>query len=169
MQSTRLVWSKDEPRDVARDMRSGGITGIHPTKEGHIYISANTPHFWNSLCDKIGLPELASNERYDSVRKRALHQLELVPMLRQALSTKSAREWEAIFGEEVPCSAALEVEDMFEHPQVMAEELIATYEHPVVGSYRGFKNPIRFGRTPCPEPFAAPTLGQHNAMLSKKN
>ena len=116
----------------------------------------------------MGLPELASGERYDSVRKRAQHHHELVPMLREVLSKKSALEWEVIFSDEVPCAAALEVEDMFEHPQVLAEELIATFKHSVVGSYRGFKNPIRFGRTPCPEPFAAPTLGQHNDMLSKK-
>ena len=32
MQSTRLVWADGEARDVARDMRSGGITG-HPSDE----------------------------------------------------------------------------------------------------------------------------------------
>ena len=28
MQSARLVWAEDEPRDVSRDMRSGGITAV---------------------------------------------------------------------------------------------------------------------------------------------
>ena len=28
-----------------------GVTGIHPTRKGEIYISANTPHFWQSLCE----------------------------------------------------------------------------------------------------------------------
>ena len=36
VQSARLVWADGEPRDIARDMRSGGITGIHPTQAGHI-------------------------------------------------------------------------------------------------------------------------------------
>jgi formyl-CoA transferase len=67
MQSARLVWAEGEPREVGRDMRSGGITGIHPTREGFLYISANTPHFWQALCEKTGLTELAI-ERYDSVR-----------------------------------------------------------------------------------------------------
>ena len=30
MQATRLVWADGEGRDVARDMRSGGITGTPP-------------------------------------------------------------------------------------------------------------------------------------------
>lgn len=165
MQSARLVWAEGEGRDVGRDMRSGGITGIHPTREGWLYISANTPHFWTALCEKIGLPDMGRDERYDSVRKRNTHQAEVLPCLHEALKAHSAAEWEALFGEEVPCAAVRTVEDMFDDPQVAAEGMIEDYEHPVAGRYLGFKNPIKFSRTPGPQPFAAPTLGQHNAAL----
>lgn len=165
MQSARLIWAEGEPREVGRDMRSGGITGIHPTRQGYIYLSANTQHFWQALCAKTGLAELASNERYDSVRKRAQHKDELVPQLREALAARTALEWEAEFGEEVPCAAARAVEDMFDHPQVQAEDMIGTFEHPTLGSYRGFTRAIEFARTPGPEPFAAPVLGEHTREL----
>ena len=146
-------------------MRSGGITGIHPTREGYLYISANTAHFWKALCELVGLPELAADERYDSVRKRALHAEEILPQLHRALQARSALEWEALFGQDVPCAAARAVEDMFDDPQVLAEDMIATLEHPVVGKYRGFKGPIKFSRTPGPEPFAAPAFGQHSDQV----
>jgi crotonobetainyl-CoA:carnitine CoA-transferase CaiB-like acyl-CoA transferase len=165
MQSARMVWAEGEPKDVGRDMRSGGITGIHPTREGHIYISANTPHFWRALCDKVGLGELAADERYDSVRKRAQHFAEIVPQLRTALAERTALEWEELFGEEVPCAAARTVEDMFDNAQVLAEDMVANFAHPTLGSYRGFTRPVQFGRTPGPEPFAAPTLGQHTQRV----
>ena len=165
MQSTRLVWAENEGRDVGRDMRSGGITGIHPTKRGYLYISANTPHFWNALCEKTGMTELLGNDRYDTVRKRAQHHAEIVPLLHEALAARTALEWEALFGEEVPCAAARTVEDMFDHPQVQSQGLIATYQHPVVGQYRALRRSVRFERTPGPEPFAAPTLGQHTDII----
>lgn len=165
LQSARLVWAENEGRDVGRDMRSGGITGLHPTKEGYLYISANTPHFWIALCQKLGLSELSADERYDTVRKRAAHQGEIVPIIHHALSNKTALEWESIFGEEVPCSAARSVEDMFDHPQVQSQDMITTFEHPVVGQYRGLKRSLRFSRTPGPDPFAAPTLGQHTKLI----
>ncbi|MDW5442726.1 CoA transferase [Polaromonas sp. SM01] len=165
MQSARMVWAENEPKNIGRDMRSGGITGLHPTREGHLYISANTPHFWRALCNKIGLPALADDSRYDTVRKRAQHQDEILPLLHQALQAHTALEWEAVFGEEVPCAAARSVEDMFDDPQVLAQGLVADYDHPVVGTYRGFQGPVAFGRTPGPAPFAAPVLGQHSLEI----
>lgn len=164
MQSARMVWAESEPREVGRDMRSGGITGLHPTRAGHLYISANTPHFWQALCEKTGLAELLT-DRYDTVRKRAQHHEEIVPKLHAALSRHTAMEWEAIFGEEVPCAAARSVEDMFEFPQAVAEDMIATFDHPVVGDYRGFTRAYKFGRTPGPAPFAAPVLDQHGERI----
>ncbi len=165
LQSARMVWADGEPRDVGRDMRSGGITGIHPTRDGYLYISANTPHFWRALCTKTGLHELADDERYDSVRKRAQRKDEIVPKLHAALAARSALEWEALFGEEVPCAAARTIEDMFDFPQVQAEGLVAEFEHPVVGRYRGFQKPIDYRRTPCATPYAAPTFGQHSDQV----
>jgi crotonobetainyl-CoA:carnitine CoA-transferase CaiB-like acyl-CoA transferase len=163
MQSARLIWAEGESREAGRDMRSGGVTGIHPTREGYLYISANTPHFWKSLCEKTGLKELAENEKYETVKKRAQQAGELLPKLHQALQEKSALEWEALFGQEVPCAAARTVEDMFDFPQVKAENLIKTFEHPKAGKYRGFMHPVLFGRTPGPEPFSAPDFGQHSS------
>ena len=167
MQAARFIWAEGEGRDVGRDMRSGGITGLHPTKGGSIYLSANTPHFWSSLCDLIGLPQLAANERYDTVRKRAEHADEIVPKVRAALLARTALEWEEIFGDRVPCSAAREIEDMFDHPQVLAEDLVVEFDHPMVGHYRGFAKPVTFSSTSGPQPFAAPAFGQHSDEILK--
>ncbi len=164
MQSARMVWAESEPREVGRDMRSGGITGIHPTRNGYLYISANTPHFWQALCQKTGLQDLLC-ERYDTVRKRATHHEEIVPRLHTALAARSALEWETLFGEDVPCAAARTVEDMFDDPQVQAEDMVHTYEHPVVGRYRGFTRAVTFSRSQGPKPFAAPVLDQHGEAL----
>ena len=165
MQSARFVWADSEPLQVGRDMRSGGITGIHPAREGHLYLSANTPHFWQTLCERIGLPGLAADPRYDSVKKRAAHADVLVPQLRAALAQRTALEWEALFGSDVPCAAARAIEEMFEHPQVLAEQMVAEMHHPQVGAYRGFTEAVKFGDAPAPAPFGAPAFGQHSAEV----
>jgi crotonobetainyl-CoA:carnitine CoA-transferase CaiB-like acyl-CoA transferase len=169
MQSARLIWVDGEPRDIGRDFRSGGITGIHPTREGYIYISANTARFWKALCEKVNLPELARDERYDSVRKRAQLASEIVPRLHEALHARTAFEWEAHFGDDVPCAAARAVEDVFDNAQVLAEEMVTTMEHPLVGRYRGLTRAIKFDRTPGPAPFAAPIFGQHSSAVLEQS
>ena len=165
MQSARFIWADGESRDIGRDMRSGGVTGIHPAREGFIYLSANTERFWAALCDKTGLTALAGDPRYDTLRKRAQHAKDILPQLHAALLTHTALEWESIFGEEVPSAAVRSIGDMFDHPQVLAEQLVADFEHPVAGRYRGFTRAIVFGNTPGPAPFAAPTLGQHTSQV----
>jgi crotonobetainyl-CoA:carnitine CoA-transferase CaiB-like acyl-CoA transferase len=54
------------------------------------------------------------------------------------------------------------VEDVFDNEQVLAEDMVTAMKHPLVGRYRGLTRAIKFDRTPGPEPFAAPTFGQHS-------
>lgn len=169
MQSARLIMAENEPKHIDRDMRSGGITGIHPTKSGHLYISANTPHFWNALCKLVGAPELAHNENYDTVKKRASHAHEIVPVIRLALQARTALEWEELFGVAVPCSAVRHVEDMFEDQQVADQGFVVDLHHPKVGNYKAVAKLIKFsedeGSTP---PCAAPLLGQHSQDILRR-
>ncbi len=162
IQAGRFVWAAGEGREVARDLGAGGLTGIHPTKEGGLYISVHSNHFFAALCERIGQPELACDPRFALRKSRAAHAAELLPELRAALAARTALEWEEIFGECVPCAAVRPIEDMFDHPQVIADDLVTTLDHPVVGRYRTMTKPIKFADTPGPAPAAAPLLGQHS-------
>ena len=165
IQAGCFVWAENEGRDVARDSGTGGLTGIHPTKHGALYVSLHSNHFFAALCELIGRPELARDPRCATMRSRAEHAADLVPKLRAALAERTALEWEAIFGERVPCAAVRPIEDMFDHPQVLSEELVTTLDHPVVGRYRTMTKPIKLSDTPGPAPTASPTFGQHSGEI----
>lgn len=166
LQAGRVVWGRDEPREVSRDLRGGKLAAIHPTKEGHLYLQAQTPTFWRALCELTGLDGLADDPRYDDMRKRKAREDELVPILRGALAQRTAIEWEKIFESKVPCAVVRTVEDMFDHPQVLSEGLIATHQHPTLGSYRTMTGPVRLqgGRDDKPDR-RAPLLGEHTDDL----
>ncbi len=165
IQAGRFVWAESEGREVARDSGAGGLTGIHPTKQGALYISVHSNHFFAALCELIGRPELAGDPRCATMRSRAAHAAELLPELHAALALRSSLEWERIFGERVPCAAVRPIEEMFDHPQTVAEELVATLDHPVVGRYRTMTKPIKFADTPGSAPSPAPTFGQHSDAI----
>lgn len=168
MQSARLVRAEGEDPGISRDMRSGGITGLHPTADGHLYLSANTPHFWRALCERTGLADLLGDSRLDTVKGRAAHADEIIPRLRAALMAKTAEQWEALLGDAVPCSVARSIDDMFDDPQVAAEVMLSDIPHPVLGSYRGVARAIKFSRTPGPDPFSAPLLDQDGIRLRRE-
>jgi formyl-CoA transferase len=100
------------------------------------------------------------------MRTRKEHEDVLVPTLRAALAKRSAVEWEQLFQSRVPCTVVRPIEDMFDHPQVLAEELIAEHPHPTLGSYRTFTGPVRFagGRFNSPDR-RAPLLGEHTVEV----
>ena len=62
----------------------------------------------------------------------------------------------------MPCAAVRPIEDMFDHPQVLAQDLVASVDHPVIGPYRAMTKPIAFADTPGPAPTAAPLQFQHS-------
>lgn len=161
MQSARLIQAEDEAPGIDRDMRSGGVTGIYPTRDGFLYLSANTERFWRSLCELVGLAELADDTRYNSIAKRAERSAELRPKLLSALATRSAQEWEDKFGNHVPCSVIRPIENMFEHEQVQAMDYLYDFSHPTLGNYKGVGHLCHFDRKLGLPPTAAPTLGQH--------
>ena len=73
IQAGRFVWAESEGREVARDSGTGGLTGIHPTKQGGLYISVHSNHFFAALCELVGRPELAQRPalRLDAQPRRA--------------------------------------------------------------------------------------------------
>lgn len=160
LQPGRFIWADSEPHDVAREPPSGRTAGAHPTKEGHLYVQASTAPFWKALCEIVGLPQLASDPRYDTVKKRFERSDEVMPLLKKALLARTAAEWEAAMLGRVPAIAVRGIEVMFDHPQVQAEELVTEHDHPVVGKYRAMTKAIAMsagGATTT----RAPTLGEH--------
>jgi formyl-CoA transferase len=167
MQAGRLIWADGEPSNIERDLKAGRLAGIHPAKDSFIYLQAQTPAFWRSLCELTGLAHLADDPRYDDMRKRKERENELLPLLREALSTKTALEWEALFGDRVPCAAVRSVEEMFDNPQVQSQELVVHHTHPRVGAYRTIVGPvaIRSADEQATPERRAPLLGEHTVEI----
>ncbi|OSI73195.1 CaiB/BaiF CoA transferase family protein [Bradyrhizobium canariense] len=159
LQAHRFIWADSEPRNVDRGF-GPGIGGTYETKEGYLYLQATTPAFWKNLCKHIGLPQLAEDPRYDTHVKRTAACDEIIPFIREGLKQRTALEWEQLMLCEVPSIAARPLEDMFDHPQVLAEGLVVEHDHPKVGKYRSMSKAVQMGVGDKPST-RAPMLGEH--------
>ncbi|WP_439397570.1 CaiB/BaiF CoA transferase family protein [Bradyrhizobium sp. PMVTL-01] len=165
MQAGQFIWADTEPRDVSR-WWGASYSGIYPTKEGHLYLQATTAAFWKALCEFLGFPHLADHPDYDTLKKRTALKDQIRPMIREALMQRTAREWEELMMGKVPSIAVRSIGDMFDHPQVLAEELVVELDHPRIGKYRTAGKAVKMGVGGSPIR-RAPLLGEHtNEILA---
>jgi crotonobetainyl-CoA:carnitine CoA-transferase CaiB-like acyl-CoA transferase len=132
-----------------------------PTGDGELIVIAGNDSQFHRLADAIGRPELAEDERFDTVGRRNDNRDLLRPLLLKALSTKSAQEWFDILTEAgLPCGPINTVRGGVELAERLGLE-------PVVDVGDGdaavptVRNPIRLSATPAGYRLPPPALDEH--------
>ncbi|MEE2775965.1 MAG: CoA transferase [Acidobacteriota bacterium] len=152
----------------ALEQEEDAVGGIYPYKmfaaaDAPVFVACGTNRFWQLLCDELGRPELASDDRYDTNPKRVCAAAELEGVLAPLFAERSSGEWEAKLLERgVPCAAARTSAEFFDDPQVAALEMSQVIEHSSIGPLRVMGLPMNFRSTPGAIQRAAPVLGEHS-------
>ncbi|MBI4308297.1 MAG: CoA transferase [Chloroflexi bacterium] len=117
---------------------------------------------WRSLCRVTGLEHLAQDPAFETYMKRLRQTPELQPVLEAVMLTRPRAKWLKLLQEaEVPSSPIQSREEVFEDPQVKANEMIIERTHPVVGKVQFLNVPLEVDGTRGSIRRPAPTLGQH--------
>jgi crotonobetainyl-CoA:carnitine CoA-transferase CaiB-like acyl-CoA transferase len=124
---------------------------------------------WRGLCTALARPEWLQDPRFATPAGRQEHIEARLAMTQQSLLDRPAAEWLEIFARhDVPAAPALTRNELIEHPQIRASELLMETEHPVGGRIRQARVAARFEGTPVQEPPGAPALGEHtDAILAE--
>jgi CoA:oxalate CoA-transferase len=132
-----------------------------------IVIAVFTERFWAGLCDVMSHPEWKDDPRFKTHGRRREHRDELVQMIQEVFLTRPGDEWLAkleVAG--VPCAPVNTVDRVFNDRQVLARNMVITWEHPALGTQRGIGDPIK---TTDPERFTPPALlGEHTREILER-
>jgi len=121
------------------------------TLQGHIIIAAGNDQLFNRLCDAIGAPALARDERFSSNDRRNTHHVELGRELEAILVARPATSWIAdIEAAGVPCGPINDVAAVMANPQVRARNMIVSTEDPDIGRLELAGNPMKLSAFPDP-------------------
>ena len=83
-------------------------------------------------------------------------------MARFVFLTNSKDHWVTRLNEYgVPCAPIYNVQEVFEDPQVKAQNISVTMDHPKLGSVTLLNQGVKLSRTPSAVTRVAPELGQH--------
>jgi succinyl-CoA--D-citramalate CoA-transferase len=128
-----------------------------------VQISASGDVAYQRLMAAIGRPELAGDERYDTVPKRIEREQELVDVIGAWVRGRTAAEAESELERAgVACSRVMSVADLLQHPQVQARQDLVEVPDPAFGAVWGANVIPRLSRTPGTIRQTAPRVGADN-------
>ncbi|HZQ34361.1 MAG TPA: CoA transferase [Dehalococcoidia bacterium] len=156
-----------------RAMGNAGNTYYRPyeTRDGIVCVACLNNRFRRRLRDLLGIADPSvDGDTYalnDPDARAAA--LALRPQFEAAFRERTTAEWLRLLDEaDVPCTPLRLTEEVFDSPQIAANEMIVTLEHPTLGTLRQPAGPLRMSDTPYGSRRAAPTLGQHtDAVLAE--
>ena len=133
-----------------------------PTADGDMILAVGNDSQFAKLCEVLGRPEWAADERFANNGARLAHRHLLMPMLRQETVRRGTAEWIAVLeAAGVPCGPINDIAQVFADPQIQARGMRIDMEHPQAGSIPLVASPLRLSGTPVEYRRAPPVLGEH--------
>jgi len=126
--------------------------------DGWVAIAAANDGLFARLCDVLGRPELAKDERFRTNAGRVRNRLELLPLLEEAFAQRPADEWVARL--EAAGVPAGKIRGVLEALRT-AEPATVHVTHPTVGDLELVAPPFAFDAALLREAAPPPLLGQH--------
>ncbi len=131
------------------------------TADGYVVVAARDEKFWRNLCDAIGRPDLKTDSRSVDNAARVANREWVVSLLQEVFSTRTSEEWLATLDEfDIPNAPVNDIAAVFNDPQVLARNMVRTYDHPILGEIRFPPSPVKFSDWTSPVR-SAPMLGEH--------
>lgn len=121
--------------------------------------------FWSQFCQIMGLDNLPHDPRFASVEEGIRkHCRELIQTLDEVFAKNTRDEWLARFEKmdaEFSYSPILDYEEAIQDPQVLENQYLVDFHHPVLGKVKLVNCPMEFSHTTVGPSREAPELGQH--------
>ena len=139
-------------------------SNVYPTADGtDILIAANQDTVFRRLCEVMGAPELADDDRYRSHGARGAHQAELDELIGVwTAKHESAELLDRLHAAGVPAGGIYTAGDMLRDPHIAARQAIVRVPHPELGELPMQAPAPRLSENPGAVRWAGPALGQHN-------
>jgi crotonobetainyl-CoA:carnitine CoA-transferase CaiB-like acyl-CoA transferase len=148
--------------------RSYGIPPFGPfrAKDGDVMTIFGTGTMWPDFCKVLGVEHLADNPKFHTDEARYSNREEIGRLLDEAFSKKTRAEWQQIFRQaRMRCDPCLTYDEVLAHPQLEANDIIFTANHPSQGEVKMLGLPIKLKKTPGKPQGPSPILGQHTEEI----
>ena len=139
----------------------------YQAKDDFIVIAIGNDALWKNFCAVIRRPDLIDDERFRTNANRTRHIAEMNEILEQEMALRTVAEWESILeGAGLPHSRINGIDEVLNHPQIKARNMIVDVTDKVAGTIKIAGNPVKMST--LDEEVSRPpvaTVGQHNEEI----
>lgn len=118
------------------------------------------------MCEFIGKPELATDQKYLTNQLRVANRDELITIIQSCIEHKSSEQFlHELSTTDIPHSAINSIDQVFNNKQVQARQMIETIQHPTIGKINVTGIPVKFSDTKQSIRIPPPLHGQHTEEI----
>jgi len=142
--------------------------GVYTAKDGDVAtLFGQDDEEWPIFCSTLGIEHLLEDPRYRTAKERTERKFELYPILDEAFKKKTREEWAELFKQSgLRVDPCLDYQEVLDHDQFKALDLVVDIEHPVREKIRALRPPIEFKGVPRPQTYRhPPILGEHTREI----
>lgn len=150
---------------------AGRMGSAHPTivpyqafssKDQDVILAVANNGLWEKCCRAMGWDDLLEDSRFSTNADRVSNRSTLIPMISERLSQLESQEiFDRLDAVGVPCGPIHTIDQVVNHPQVKAREMILEVEHPNVSNLKMPGFPVKLSETPASLKKYPPLLGEH--------
>jgi crotonobetainyl-CoA:carnitine CoA-transferase CaiB-like acyl-CoA transferase len=124
---------------------------------------------FGKLMQVLGLESHLSDARFSSYAKRKANEDALVAIVEPAILARTSVDVEAALEKVgVPCGRVNDFKEVFEHPQIVARNVVQDVEHPRLGKMKAVRNPILLDHDGPDMARPSPVLGEHSEEILRE-
>ncbi len=135
-----------------------------------VVIACRTDDQWKALCEALGKPEAAADQRFATLADRKANEDALDELVSSMTADRKAEEvMETLQAKGVPAGVVQNAQDMLDRdPHMKARQYYQYLDHPETGRAAYDGAPARLSATPGFHRSSAPTLGEHTMDVCER-
>lgn len=167
LQGQRYLSLGEVPRSAGNDHPLVWPYGTFEAKDGPFNMAATSDEMWKSLCNLLGLDELADHPDFKDNTARAGRRDEVRRLLNERFATRDRLYWtRELVKLGLPAGPIYDMAGVFADPQVLQQGMVETIDHAILGELRQLASPVKLealeGRSVRRPP---PLLGEHTESV----
>lgn len=148
------------PRRTGNDHGLVAPYGLFEASDGQVAIAPSNDAVYHKLLAALGLEHLRNRPEYRTNEDRFQRRDAINAEINRRTRTRPIEHWISVLNETgVPCGRVLQVQEVFEDPQVVHQRMRITIDHPKYGPLDVIGFPIKFLEDPCSVYRPPPELG----------